>query len=54
MRPDRIAEPEKAIARQRLCKLATIPEPSLSNIYASDNEGTVGSGIFCAVRAEAL
>jgi hypothetical protein len=35
-------------------KQATISEPSLGNESASNNGGTVGGGIFYAVRAEAL
>jgi hypothetical protein len=37
------------IARQRLCKQSTIPEPSLGNESASNNGGTVESGVFSAV-----
>jgi hypothetical protein len=46
----RIVERRKtAIARKRLCKHATTPEQSLGN-----NIGTVGSGVFYAIRAEAI
>jgi hypothetical protein len=37
---------------QRLCKQATIPELSLGNESASNNEKTVGSYVFCEIRAE--
>jgi hypothetical protein len=39
---------ETAVARERLCE-----HPLLSNGSAA-NGGTVGSGIFCAVRAGAV
>jgi hypothetical protein len=45
---------ETAIARQRPRKQATIPEPSLGNDSARNNEGTVGEGVFYAARAEAI
>jgi hypothetical protein len=42
---------ETAIARQRPCKQATIPEPSLGNELASNNGRTVGGGVFIAIHA---
>jgi hypothetical protein len=43
-----------SIARQRLCKHATIPEQSLGNGHTRNNRGTIGSGVFRAVRPEAI
>jgi hypothetical protein len=43
---------ETATARQRPCKQATIPEPSLGNESASNNGRTVGGGVLYTVRAE--
>jgi hypothetical protein len=42
---------ETAIARQRPCKQAAIPEPSLGNESASNNEGTTGGSVFYVDRA---
>jgi alanine dehydrogenase len=42
---------ETAIARQRPCKQAAIPEPSLGNESASNNGGTIGGGVFYVVCA---
>jgi hypothetical protein len=42
-----IVEPEETtISRQPPSKDVTIPQPFLSNRYARNNRGTVGSGVF--------
>jgi hypothetical protein len=40
-----------AAVRQRPCKQATVPEPLLGNGSDSNNGGTVGGCVFCAVCA---
>jgi hypothetical protein len=45
---------ETVVAKQRLCKQATIPEPSLGNESASNNGWTVRGGVLCSVRAETI
>jgi hypothetical protein len=42
---------ETAIYRQRSRKQAKVPEPSLGNETGSNNGGTVGDGVSCAVCA---
>jgi hypothetical protein len=55
---------ETAVARERLSTLPLLgggcantqktPEQSLGNGHTRTKEGTVGSDVFCAVRAEAI
>jgi hypothetical protein len=45
---------DASIAKQRLCKHATILEKSIGNGHTRNNGGTAGCGVFCAVCAEAI
>jgi hypothetical protein len=45
---------ETDTARQRRCKQATMPEPSLGNESAGNNGETTGGGVFYAVSAETI